>query len=171
MADIDTENLGNPGDVSIDELFLTLHDGTDIDILNFMVQFDLYEDIWNTHMHGSIVIADGQNLIEKAPIMGGEGVTFKIRNKTFASRNYPDFIIIRPYKIAIEYKKNSSGSIVKHGIGQCMMHTLGGEFDFVYCLIHDENKDKKILKSSSNEKERIIINKLWERYNVCMKFL
>ena len=83
MADIDTENLGNPGDVSIDELFLTLHDGTDIDILNFMVQFDLYEDIWNTHMHGSIVIADGQNLIEKAPIMGGEGVTFKIRNKTF----------------------------------------------------------------------------------------
>ena len=102
---------------------------------------------------------------------GQEGGYDKIKNKTFASRNYPDFIIIRPYKIAIEYKKNSSGSIVKYGIGQCMMHTIGGEFDFVYCLIHDENKDKKILKSASNPKESIIIDKLWDRYNVCMKFL
>ena len=80
-------------------------------------------------------------------------------------------IIIRPYKIAIEYKKNSSGSIVKQGIGQCIMHTLGGEFDFVYCLIHDENNDKKILKSIDNENERRILKKLWDDYNVYMKFL
>ena len=71
----------------------------------------------------------------------------------FASRNYPDFIITNPYKIAIEYKKSGSGSIVKQGLGQCLMHTLGGEIDFVYCLIHDESQYKKIVKSIKNEKK------------------
>ena len=33
------------------------------------------------------------------------------------------------------------------------MHTLGGEFDFVYCLIHDESQKKKIVKSIKNEKK------------------
>ena len=73
--------------------------------------------------------------------------------------------------VAIEYKKSGSGSIVKHGIGQCMMHTLGGEFDFVYCLIHDESDSKKIVKSTNNEKEKRIIQKIWDDYNVFMKFL
>ena len=55
--------------------------------------------------------------------------------------------------IAIEYKKNGSGSIVKQGLGQCLMHTLGGEFDFVYCLIHDESQNKKFVKSIKMKKK------------------
>ena len=54
--------------------------------------------------------------------------------------------------IAIEYKKSGSGSIVKQGLGQCLMHTLGG-FDFDYCLIHDESQNKKIVKSIKNGKK------------------
>ena len=102
---------------------------------------------------------------------GQEGRFDRVRNKTFASRNYPDFIITRPYKIAIEYKKSSSGSIVKQGIGQCIMHTLGGEFDFVYCLIHDENNDKKIVNSIRNKNEKKILGMIRESYNVYMNFL
>ena len=51
------------------------------------------------------------------------------------------------------------------------MHTMGGEFDFVYCLIHDESQNKKMLKSIINEKEKIIIQKIKEDYNVFMKFI
>ena len=51
------------------------------------------------------------------------------------------------------------------------MHTLGGEFDFVYCLIHDESQNKKIVISTKNEKENMIIQKFWDDYNVYMKFL
>ena len=68
--------------------------------------------------------------------------------------------------IAIEYKKSGSGSIVKQGLGQCLIHTLGGEFDFVDCLIHDESQNKKIVKSIKNEKGNIIIQKYWKDYNV-----
>ena len=102
---------------------------------------------------------------------GQEGKYTNLKTESFASRNYPDFIITSPYMVAIEYKKSGSGSIVKHGIGQCMMHTLGGEFDFVYCLIHDESDSKKIVKSTNNEKEKRIIQKIWDDYNVFMKFL
>jgi len=102
----------------------------------------------------------------------GEENRYKnMKTESFASRNYPDFIITNPYKIAIEYKKSGSGSIVKHGIGQSIMHTMGGEFDFVYCLIHDESQNKKILKSTKNEKEKIITQKIMEDYNVFMKFI
>ncbi len=49
----------------------------------------------------------------------GEAGTFgEHRQKTFGSRNYPDFIIKNPYRLAIEYKQSASGSTVKHGIGQ-----------------------------------------------------
>ena len=91
-----------------------------------------------------------------------EGSYKKKRLESFSSRNYPDFIITTPYNIAIEYKQGGTGSIVKQGIGQSVMHTLGGEFDFVYCLIHDESKEKYILNSSNNDKEKMMINKIWE---------
>jgi hypothetical protein len=102
---------------------------------------------------------------------GEERKYTNMKTESFASRNYPDYIITNPYKIAIEYKKSGSGSIVKHGIGQSIMHTMGGEFDFVYCLIHDESKNKKMLNSTKNEKEKIIIQKIREDYNVFMKFI
>ena len=102
---------------------------------------------------------------------GEERKYTNIKTESFASRNYPDYIITNPYKIAIEYKKSETGSIVKQGIGQSVMHTLGGEFDFVYCLIHDESQEKNILNSSNNDKEKMMINKIWEDYNIWIKFL
>ena len=102
---------------------------------------------------------------------GQEGKYGKERTMTFGSRNYPDFIITDPYVVAIEYKQSSSGSTVKHGIGQSLMHTVCEEFDFVYYLFHDQNKDKRIEKSIKNEKEKHILNKMWEDFNVLIKFV
>ena len=102
---------------------------------------------------------------------GQEGKFGKGRAKTFATRNYPDFIITKPYLIAIEYKKSSSGSIVKHGIGQSMMYTLNGDFDYVYYLFCDENKDNKIKNSIVNKTEKDIIEKIWKEFNVMMKII
>jgi len=102
---------------------------------------------------------------------GQEGQYGKGRETTFGTRNYPDFIITEPYLIAIEYKQSSSGSIIKHGIGQSIMHTLCEEFHYVYFLFHDENKDKKIDKSINNKRELFIINKIWNDFNVLIKFI
>ena len=102
---------------------------------------------------------------------GQEGVYGKERQFTFGSRTYPDFIVTDPYLIAIEYKQSDNGAVVKHGIGQSMMHTLSGDFDYVYYLFYDQNKDKKITNSIQFEKESKIIDLIWDEFNVFMKFV
>ncbi len=104
---------------------------------------------------------------------GQEGKYGNQKRMLFASRNYPDFIIKKPYLVAIEYKKSASGSDVKRAIGQALMHTLSDEFDFVYVLFHDEDKDGKIsgfqykLEDSMESK---IIKRIWDDFNVFMRF-
>ncbi len=102
---------------------------------------------------------------------GQEGQYGRERRTTFGSRNYPDFIITEPYLVAIEYKQSESGSTVKHGIGQSMMHTLCEEFEFVYLLFHDQSNKKKIQSSLKNEREKFIIDKMWSDYNILIKFV
>jgi len=102
---------------------------------------------------------------------GEESSYQRSKQSAFASKNYPDFIIQKPYMLALEYKKASSGSVVKHGIGQSIMHTLSGEFDFVYLLIHDENKDKRIKKSCNNKLEAEILRRMESDFNVFVKIV
>lgn len=102
---------------------------------------------------------------------GQEGKYGKERSTTFGSRNYPDYIITEPHLVAVEYKQSPYGSTVKHGLGQAIMHTLCEEFHYVYYLFHDENKDKRIEKSLQREKESFIIGKMWQDFNVLIKFV
>ena len=94
-----------------------------------------------------------------------------VREATFGSRNYPDFIILRPYRMAIEYKQSRSGSTVKHGIGQSIMHTLSGDFDFVYYLFHDETPDKRIARSVRGAAEKLTMERVWRDFNVRIKIV
>lgn len=102
---------------------------------------------------------------------GQEGKYGKERTTTFGTRNYPDFIITKPYLVAIEYKQSPNGSTVKQGIGQSLMHTFSEDFHYVYYLFHDESKDKRIEKSIKMEKEKKIIEKMWRDFNVMIKFV
>jgi hypothetical protein len=102
---------------------------------------------------------------------GQEGEYGKERSTTFGTKNYPDFIITDPYVVAIEYKQSESGSVVKQGIGQSIMHTLSGEFDFVYYLFHDQSADKRIENSIQNEREASIIERIWNDFNVQINFV
>lgn len=101
---------------------------------------------------------------------GEEGIFGNERALIFGSRNYPDFIITNPYLIAVEYKKSPWGSTVKQGIGQSIIHTLSGDFDYVYYLFHDETEDKKIEKSFLCEVEKNIISILQSNFNVFFRF-
>ena len=102
---------------------------------------------------------------------GQEGSYGKKGEQTFASRSYPDYIIEKPYLIALEYKQGTSGSLVKQAIGQSIIHTVSSNFDYVYVLFHDENKDKRIEKSINNNNETKILKKIWNEFNVYVKFI
>ena len=102
---------------------------------------------------------------------GQEGRYGKLRATTFGSRNYPDFIITAPYLLAVEYKQSATGSAIKQGIGQSIMHTLCGDFDFVYYLFHDQSKNKRIQNSIKDPTEATIIEKMWQDFNVYIRFV
>ena len=102
---------------------------------------------------------------------GQEGRFGRKRERIFGMRNYPDFIITKPYLIAIEYKKSKNASLVKQLIGQSIVHTLSGEFDFVYCLFQDESEGKKITKSIGNNAENAIITRMRHEFNLYLRFI
>ena len=100
---------------------------------------------------------------------GQEGRNKDKRKGTFGAFGYPDFIIRRPYNVAIEYKQSPNGSTVKHGIGQSILHTMTGEHDFVYFLFRDQSEDHKIVESvkdNNKNRETEIIDTLWNDFNV-----
>ena len=51
------------------------------------------------------------------------------------------------------------------------MHTLSDQFDYVYILFHDENRDKRIEKSIDGEVESYITKKIEDDFNVFIKFI
>ena len=64
-----------------------------------------------------------------------------------------------------------SNAVITVSIGQSIMHTLCDEFDYVYYLFHDESNDKRIEKSIRNDREDLIIEKMWKDFNVLIKFV
>ena len=53
MAETTDEQLNKPGDVKVDELFITLSNGENYDLLPFFVELNLYEDVWNVFCTGN----------------------------------------------------------------------------------------------------------------------
>ena len=102
---------------------------------------------------------------------GQEGEYGKTRKTTFGARNYPDFIVTLPYLVAIEYKQSPNGSTVKQGIGQSIMHTLSEDFHYVYYLFHDESKDKRIERSIGDNIEKLVLDRMWQDFNVFIRFV
>lgn len=82
----------------------------------------------------------------------------------------PDFEVhMEKLRIAIEIKRGESGAAVREGLGQCLVYA--SEYDFVIYTFVDISKDKKILRSIEAdlpefEKEKSLIESLWENYNI-----
>lgn len=91
------EILQKAGSVLTEELFLTLADDTNVDLINFVVELNLYEDIFSPCMTGSAVIADSSNLIGELPITGSEFITIKYRTPTL--EDIPANVIEKSFQI------------------------------------------------------------------------
>lgn len=101
---------------------------------------------------------------------GQEGGYGGEKYKLFTGKNHPDFIINRPYSIAVEYKQGEFGAKVKELIGQSVAHTHSGEFDFVLSIFRDATKKGLICQSKLGENEKDLIDWLEER-NVFLRFV
>ncbi len=91
------------GEVLIERVKLVSSQNVIVDLIDFMVEIDLYEDIYLNYLHGKIVITDSRNLIDALPIIGEEYLMLKIRTpgfdqvieKTFRVFKCTDRVIVR----------------------------------------------------------------------------
>ena len=94
----DDEVLQFAGEVDVEEVFITSSQNpSNVDLTNFMVEFNLYEDLFSPTMHGDIVISDSNNLITELPMIGTELITVKFRTPTLL--DVPENIIEKTFQV------------------------------------------------------------------------
>jgi len=94
----DEEVLQFAGEVDVEEVFITSSlNPSNVDLTNFMVEFNLYEDLFSPTMHGDIVISDSNNLITELPMIGTELITVKFRTPTLL--DVPENIIEKTFQV------------------------------------------------------------------------
>lgn len=75
------------GDVVYNEVLLLTQNGI-INIQDFVVEINIYEDMFSPCLHGNIIIRDTQNLIEKIPLIGDEVLTLDISTPQLPQSKY-----------------------------------------------------------------------------------
>lgn len=75
-----TEILSSPGQVVIEEAYIT-RNGIDYDVMNFMISFVMYEDIYKNFMSANAVLIDAASLITTIGFTGSETFTIAFRTR------------------------------------------------------------------------------------------
>lgn len=66
------ERIQTPGDVRIKKLTIASKEGKFLNILDYLIELNIYESIFTPAMTGSITLGDSRNLINSFPIVGEE---------------------------------------------------------------------------------------------------
>lgn len=140
------------------------------------------EDYLKSYMHQPLRSAIAGVLRERAPLLSEQALERKadealywegdrritINNVQFlGAQHRPDFVVALPnLRVAVEIKLAGVGSQVREGIGQSLVYTASGQFDFVIYILVDVTPDKKLKASTKAPREAIFIKRLWDSHNV-----
>lgn len=80
---IDKDGLQRAGEVRIEQLKLINSSDEVIDLSEFLVELNLYEDIFSNYLRGTVVLTDSRNLIDKFNIHGEEFINVRLRTPSF----------------------------------------------------------------------------------------
>lgn len=89
------DGIQKAGDVRIEELNLLSSENIVFDLRDFLVEFNLYEDMFAPCLRGNMVLSDSRNLIENAPIIGEEYINVKISTPGIDSKIRKTFRIFK----------------------------------------------------------------------------
>lgn len=86
----DLNELIRPGDVLINKVTLKTLAGDTIDMKPFLVEINLFEDIFSPALMGNLVIRDAINLIGTVPLVGDEILTLDVNTPGFSTAEASD---------------------------------------------------------------------------------
>lgn len=102
--DSSKETLVHAGDYKLESLTLTSQNSNESsDITQFMLELNLYEDLFSFCMTGNLVVADAINLISNFPILGNEYLSVKLRTPTL--EDSPGNVIEKTFQIYAIYDR------------------------------------------------------------------
>lgn len=84
-------------DIDIEDLILYNDSGNPTNLITFLAEIVIYEDIFSPCMTGEILLVDGQDLINKLPISGNEYIVCKFKTPTF--EDSPSNVIEKTFQI------------------------------------------------------------------------
>lgn len=94
MADSNQPTLQKAGSVNVRELKLISSTDVVIDLNEFLVELNIYEDLFSSHLYGDMLISDSRNLIDTLPIIGEEFL-----NVEFFTPGFNDFKIKKTFRV------------------------------------------------------------------------
>jgi len=82
----DSKGIERAGSVYIEKIQILSSKGILLDLDDYLIEINLYEDIFTPMMRGSITLSDSRNLIEYLPIICQEFLIMKISTPTFEQK-------------------------------------------------------------------------------------
>ena len=84
---IATDGLQRAGEVRVEQIKLITDNNTAVDLSDFFVEINLFEDIFTNYLHGTILVTDSRNLLEKFNIHGEEFLNIRLRTPSFSDND------------------------------------------------------------------------------------
>lgn len=70
-------------DINIESLRLISSENQVVNLVDFLIEISIYEDLFSNVMHGHIILSDSRGLIDKLPIIGDEYLHVQLTTPTF----------------------------------------------------------------------------------------
>lgn len=93
-------SLQKAGSVKIVELKLISSTNVVWDLKEFLVELNLYEDIFSNNLYGDILLSDSRNLIDKVPLIGEEFINVEFVTPSFEEAGHFIKKTFRVFKIS-----------------------------------------------------------------------
>jgi hypothetical protein len=103
----DNQGIQKAGDVIIEQLKLISSTNVVYDLADFLIELNLYEDIFSNYLTGSIVLSDSRNLFDMVPILGEEYLVLKFVTPSFPASVQKTFRIYKATDRQIVRDKNT----------------------------------------------------------------
>lgn len=111
------DSLQKAGEVVIESLKLLSVNNTLTDLDEFLIELNLYEDMFTNFMRGEIALSDSRNLIQSLPIIGEEYLLLRFRTPTFPAAIEKTFRVVQITDRKV-VRDNNTQTFILHFVSQ-----------------------------------------------------
>lgn len=130
--------IQSAGDVDIENLVIISAGNTILDVKDYLVELNIYEDIFSNALYGTIQLSDSRNLLKELPIIGNETLVIKARTPTFSQAidkqfriySITDRVIVKDQNTQLYTLHFCSQEVIKDSV-QPLYRSFSGKIDSV----------------------------------------